>query len=58
MFWAKTNAIHQIFDKNIVEKIKKKNIILDNIIQHCIERIWFYIVKLNGYYYKKVFKHI
>ena len=58
MFWAKTNAIHQIFDKNIVEKIKKKNKILGNIIQHCIERIWFYIVKLNGYYYKKVFKHI
>ena len=58
MFWAKTNAIHQIFDKNIVEKIKKKKIILDNIIQHCIERIWFYLVKLNGYYYKKIFKHI
>lgn len=58
MFWAKTNAIHQIFAKNIVERIKEKNINLNNNIQHCIKRIWIYIVKLNGYHYKKIFKHI
>ena len=57
MFWAKTNAIYQIFDKNIVLKIKEQNEDLKDIIQHCIERIWLYIVKLNGYNYKKIFKH-
>ncbi len=58
MFWSKTNAIHQIFEKNIVERIKKENINLNNFIQYCIKRIWIYIVKLNGYHYKKIFKHI
>ena len=58
MFWSKTNAIHQIFEKNIVERIKKENINLNNSIQHYIKRIWIYIVKLNGYHYKKIFKHI
>ena len=56
MFWVKTKAIHQIFQKNVLEKLKKMNRIIS--IQHCVERIWFYIAKLNGYYYKKIFKHI
>jgi len=57
MFWAKTNAIYQIFDKYFVLKIKKENQGLDNTIQNSLERIWIYLVKLNGYYYKKIFKH-
>lgn len=56
MFWVKTKAIHQIFEKHIVEKLKKMNRNIS--IQQCVERIWFYIVKLNGYYYKKIFKYI
>ncbi len=55
MFWAKTNAIYQIFNKNILRKIKNN---MNNTLQYCIEQIWNYIVKLNGFYYKKIFKHI
>ena len=58
MFWGKINAIHQIFKNNFIRKIKNKNKKFNNIIQYCIERIWIYIVKLNGFYYKKIFKHI
>ena len=56
MFWVKTKAIHQRFLKNFLKKLKKMNKIIS--IQHYVERIWFYIAKLNGYYYKKIFKHI
>ena len=58
MFWAKSKAIHQIFKKNILKKIQKENNNLNNTIQNFIDRIWIYIVKLNGFYYKKIFKHI
>lgn len=58
MFWAKTSAIYQIFKKNIVKKIKKANKNLNNTIPNFIDRIWIYIVRLNGFYYKQIFKHI
>ena len=59
MFWAKTNAIYQIFNKNIVRKINKNiNININNTLQYCIEQIWIYKVKINGFYYKKIFRHI
>ena len=51
MFWAKVNAIHQIFNEeyeNIMPiEIGQK----DGTIMHVIKRIWLYIVKLNEYYY-------
>ena len=58
MFWAKTSAIYQIFKKYIVEKIKKVNKNLNNTIPNFIDRIWIYTVRLNGFYYKQIFKHI
>ena len=57
MFWAKTDSIHQIFGfklKNIFPKEKKQ---IDGAIMHGIERIWLFLVKFNGYYFKKIFKH-
>ena len=58
MFWAKVNSIFQIFEKEFQNDIKnryeqkqKGNAI------YIMERIWLVIVKLNGYYYKKIFKH-
>ena len=57
MFWAKTKSIHQIFNlakEDFFPKEKGQN---DGTIMHGIERIWLYIVKLNGFYYKKIFKH-
>jgi lipopolysaccharide biosynthesis protein len=58
MFWAKTKAIHQIFKKNILKKIQEEKNNLNNTIQHFTDRIWIYTVRLNGFYYKKIFKHI
>ena len=57
MFWAKTDSIHQIFGiklKKIFPKEKKQ---IDGTIMHGIERIWLFLVKFNGYYFKKIFKH-
>ena len=57
MFWARVNAISQIFNEkygnNLPIEIGQK----DGTIMHGIERIWLYLVKLNGYYYNKIFKH-
>ena len=55
MFWAKTKSIYQIFYINlkIPEELNQTN----DTIMHAIERIWLYLVKLNGYYYKTTFKH-
>ena len=55
MFWAKTKAIYQIF--NIRLKYPKELNQTNETIMHGIERIWLYLVKLNGYYYKTIFKH-
>ena len=53
MFWAKTKAVYQIFkidlNKDIYMEGKGPQTIL-----FAIERIWLYIVKYNGYYYKKI----
>ena len=53
MFWARTKAIYQIFKKDlrnhIPEEKGSKNIL------YAIERIWLFIVKINGYFYKKYF---
>ncbi len=56
MFWAKVDAIYQIFDQNIENQCPEEVNMSQNTILHAIERIWLYIVKLNGYYYKTIFK--
>ena len=50
MFWAKTKAIYQIFNVRLKypEELGQTN----ETIMHAIERLWLYLVKLNGYYYK------
>ena len=55
MFWAKIQAIYQIFNIKILypKELNQTN----DTIMHGIERIWLYLVKLNGYYYKTIFKH-
>ena len=55
MFWAKTKAIYQIFKLRL--KYPKELNQTNETIMHAIERIWLYLVKLNGYYYKTIFKH-
>ena len=55
MFWAKTKAIYQIF--NIRLPYPKELNQTNGTIMHAIERIWLYLVKLNGFYYKTIIKH-
>lgn len=58
MFWAKIDSIHQIFKLYLTIKFPEEKGQLDETIMHGIERIWLYLVKLNGYYYKKIFKSL
>ena len=59
MFWSKITSIYQIFDLNkIINKFPKEKNQIDGTIMHGIERFWIYLVKFNGYYYKKIFKHL
>ena len=56
MFWARTSAIFQIFEFNFDKKFEKEKDQTNNTIMHAIERIWLYLVKLNNYKYKTIFK--
>ena len=53
MFWARIESIYQIF------KIDYSKIFKDDsqLLLYAFERIWLYIVKLNGYSYKKIIKY-
>jgi lipopolysaccharide biosynthesis protein len=55
MFWARTKAIYQIFKIDLSHDIpgeKEPKTIL-----FAIERIWLFLIKKNGYYYKKCFNY-
>ena len=55
MFWAKTKSIYQIFNIRLQfpEELGQTN----DTIMRSIERIWLYLVKLNGFFYKSIFKY-
>ena len=55
MFWAKTAAIHQIFNlySNII--LTQKYILM---LEDKLDKIWVFLVKINGFSYKKIFKHL
>ena len=55
MFWAKIKAIYQIF--NLIFEYPEELGQTNETIMHAIERIWLYLVKLNGYLYKTTFNH-
>ena len=60
MFWCRISSIYQIFsllDHNERLFPKEKGQI-DNTILHAIERIWLVLVKINNFYYKKIFNSI
>ena len=58
MFWAKTKAIYQIFNIDLKEDFPEEPAPNDDTIMHGIERIWVYLAKYNGYYFKKIFKSL
>ena len=55
MFWAKVKAVHQIFKVRLKKFYPEEKNQTNITIMHAIERIWLYLVKLNGYYYKTIF---
>ena len=58
MFWARTKAVHQIFEYPLENKCPREKGQYDGTIMHAVERIWLFIAKLNGYYYKKTLRYI
>jgi lipopolysaccharide biosynthesis protein len=56
MFWSRVSAIYQIFELDISNKFPIERRQTDSTIMHAIERFWLFLVKINGYYYKKNFK--
>ena len=57
MFWAKVKAVYQIFSARLEKFFPEEKNQTNSTIMHAIERIWLYLVKLNGYFYKKIFYH-
>lgn len=56
MFWSRTEAILQIFIYDFSKYFNEENEQTNDTIMHGIERVWLYLVKLNGFYYKTIFK--
>ena len=55
MFWARTKAIYQIFKIDLRHDIPREK--GSKYILYAIERFWLFIVKINGYYYKKYYNY-
>ena len=55
MFWAKINIIYPIFKLFSNIFFSQKNII---ILKSHLEKIWIFIAKMNGFFYKTIFKHL
>ena len=47
-----------MFEYGIENKCPKENGQIDGTIMHAVERVWLFIAKLNGYYYKKTLRYI
>ena len=58
MFWARVDAIHQMFTKKIFEFVPEERGQIDGTILHAIERFWLLLAKVNGYYYKTILYYI
>ena len=57
MFWAKLEAISQIFVYDFTDYFPNEGEQTNDTIMHGIERIWLYLVKFNNFYYKTIFKY-
>lgn len=55
MFWARTKAIYQVFKIDLRNDIPEEKDSKD--ILYALERLWLFIVKKNGFYYKKYFNY-
>ena len=55
MFWARSKAVQQIFKIDLKKDIPNEK--GSKAILWAIERIWLFLVKLNGFFYKKYLKY-
>ena len=55
MFWARISAIFPMF--NLISKAKSKEKLL-LILKEYIEKIWIFLLKINGFLYKTIFKQL
>ena len=55
MFWAKIDAIFQLFILDLSEYFPREEEQTNDTIMHGIERIWIYLVKFNHFKYKIIF---
>ena len=55
MFWARISAIFPIF--NLISKAKSKSKLL-LILKEYLEKIWIFLLKINGFLYKTIFKQL
>lgn len=53
MFWARTKSIYQLFQSDKIKEMLK-----NSFYPYVIERTLLFVVKINGYYYKKIFKYL
>ena len=58
MFWARIDAIYQLFNEKIFKLVPEERSQYDKTILHAIERFWLYLVKLNGFTYKTIFYYM
>lgn len=59
MFWAKVDAIKQAFTNKYVNMLKRNDAEKEyKLTSYANEIAWLYFVKINGYYYKSIFKGI
>ena len=54
MFWGRSVAVKQIFRIDLKNDIPNES---NSNLLWAIERIWLFIVKINGFFYKKYFKY-
>lgn len=57
MFFARTSAIHQVFESFSAEDFPEETGQIENTLQHTIERIWNFLVFYNGYKYIQCLKN-
>ena len=58
MFWARTKAIYQVFDDKIIYNCPKEIGQFDGTMLHAIERLWLYLTKINGFFYKTYLNYV
>ena len=58
MFWARSDAVHQLIKFNLAPICPKEPVPVDGTILHGMERAWKFIAEFNGYTYKQMFKYL